>query len=204
MIPGMLGRYAFWKRAADLGAAAVLIAISAPLLVLSALAILCSSPGPVLHRRKVLGKRAFHAYKLRTMRVDADERMAHDPELRERWRQAAKLDNDPRITPVGAFLRRWGIDELPQLWNVVAGDMSLVGPRFRTAEEWSVCAVARDRILSVEPGITGLWQVSGHHRVSPEERLKLDLEYVARRSFWCDLQILLRTPKALWTLEAGK
>lgn len=187
----------------DCVAALALLLALAPVLGVAMLAVACTSPGPMLHRRRVLGRRPFDAYKLRTMVRDAEVRLINDGQLAAQWDRRAKIAGDPRVTRVGRFLRRWGIDELPQLWNVIRGDMSLVGPRFRTEEEWRSWDAAEERIRSVAPGLTGLWQVSGHHRVAPEERVRLDLEYVARRGFALDLLILLRTPLAVLRMESG-
>jgi lipopolysaccharide/colanic/teichoic acid biosynthesis glycosyltransferase len=183
------------KRWLDVGGATALLLISLPLWLPIALAIKLESGGPVFYRFRVLGRggQSFGALKFRTMVEGADRRLREDPELWQAFRQAYKLEADPRVTRVGRWLRRLSLDELPQCLNVLRGEMSLVGPRpFAPyeAERYTACL---DRRLSVRPGMTGLWQVSGRHEVSYQERVRLDLEYVEHWSLWLDLQILFRT-----------
>jgi lipopolysaccharide/colanic/teichoic acid biosynthesis glycosyltransferase len=131
------------------------------------------------------------------MYVDADERLARDPELRHEFELNHKLKNDPRVTRIGRFLRRTSLDELPQLINVVLGQMSLVGPRMITSEERARYGKWRMNLSTVKPGITGLWQVSGRSDVSYEERVMLDMNYIRNYSIWFDLQILWQTIPAV-------
>jgi lipopolysaccharide/colanic/teichoic acid biosynthesis glycosyltransferase len=123
--------------------------------------------------------------------------MQDDPKLRAEYATNLKIKNDPRITAVGRFLRRTSLDELPQLLNVLAGDMSLVGPRMLGDIELAKYGEHQAKVLSVKPGITGLWQISGRHRTSFEKRVRLDLEYIDHWSFWLDVKILLKTPSAV-------
>ncbi len=177
-----------------IGALALLVLLS-PVLAAVALVVKLDSPGPVLFRQPRAGRggRPFAIVKFRTMRVDAEQQLA---ELKRRTAQEGpffKLEDDPRITPAGHWLRRLSLDELPQLWNVVRGDMSLVGPRplpLREAEWFS--AVDRRRTV-VRPGITGLWQISGRSLLSADDAVRLDLAYIADWSLRRDLVILLRT-----------
>ena len=196
--------YVHWvKPVLDRIAALFLLAVLAPLLLLALVAVAFSSPGPLIHRRRVASRRPFDAYKIRTMAVDADRVLRADPDLASRWREKGKLRDDPRVTRVGRILRRWAIDELPQLFNVLRGEMSLVGPRIVTQEELGAYGADVDRLFSVRPGLTGLWQVSGRHRLSWKERVALDLRYADTCNFWLDATILLRTPAAWLGIEAG-
>jgi exopolysaccharide biosynthesis polyprenyl glycosylphosphotransferase len=168
-----------------------LVALS-PVVLFIALAVKLDSRGPILHRRRVLGVngRTFDAFKFRTMHVDGDEVLKKHPDLAAQLKTNHKLRYDPRVTRVGAILRRFSVDELPQLLNVLLGQMSLVGPRMITAEEGSKYGPYRMNLLTVKPGITGLWQVSGRSDLSYAERVNLDMYYVRNYSVWLDLQIL--------------
>lgn len=171
-----------------------LILIS-PILALIALAIKFDSPGPVIYRRRVMGvnRNQFDAFKFRTMRVDGDQILANHPELVEELAQNQKLKDDPRVTRVGMFLRKFSLDELPQLVNVLRREMSLIGPRMISPEElvnynhWGL------NLLTIRPGLTGLWQVSGRSDLSYEERVRMDMHYIRNWSIWLDIQILIRT-----------
>lgn len=192
------------RRFIDLLGAGVVILLLSPLLIGLAIAIRLDSRGPALfrQRRVGLGKREFTVFKFRSMRSDADPR-GHRDYVTALIKGKAdgvgkenlyKLAVDDRITPVGRWIRRWSLDELPQLFNVIAGNMSLVGPRpaipYEVAEypSWYL-----DR-FSVKPGLTGLWQVSGRNERTYEEMVRLDIEYAERRSLFLDLSILARTP----------
>jgi len=194
-----------WKRAIDLAGAAILIVLLSPLLCLIALLVRVTSPGAAIYRRRVLGLGGaeFDAYKFRTMRRDADRLLEHESELSRRYRENMKLRSDPRVTAVGRFLRRLSLDELPQLFNVLRGEMSLVGPRMIVPEEGARYGNALARRLSVRPGITGLWQVSGRQEVDYNTRIALDLEYIDRWSIQLDLQILLRTIPAVLSMRGA-
>lgn len=164
-----------------------------PLLVLLTILIKLDSPGPVLFRRRVLGVsgREFDAFKFRTMHVNGDEFLHRNPQLQAQLRTDHKLKQDPRVTRVGRWLRKFSLDELPQLLNVMMGQMALVGPRMITAEEAEKYGRHRLDLLTVKPGITGLWQVSGRSDLSYQERVRLDMYYIRNYSVWLDLQILL-------------
>ena len=185
----------FLKRAVDLLLSSVGLLVSWPLMLAIAVAIKFDSPGPVLYRRRVVGVggKFFDALKFRTMYLDADRRLAQDPELRRQFEENYKLKDDPRITRVGRFLRRTSLDELPQLFNVLWGQMSLVGPRMITSEEQARYGKWRMNLTTVKPGITGLWQVSGRSDLSYEERVRLDMHYIRNYSLWFDLYLLYRT-----------
>lgn len=195
-------------RAFDVAVAASLLALTSPALALSALAVRLTSRGPVLfHQARVgLGGRTFTVLKLRTMVADADHE-SHEELCRHELLSPAeaaptsdgifKLEDDPRVTTVGRLLRRWSLDELPQLINVLRGDMSLVGPRPVPAFEVELYTPVQRQRCRVRPGLTGLWQVSGRNRLNTVQMLELDLAYVRQRSWALDLWILARTPAVL-------
>ncbi len=172
-------------------ALAIVILLS-PLLLLITLAIRLTAPGPIIHRRRVLGVSGheFDAFKFRTMYVNGDEILDRSPELKAILETDGKLKDDPRITPVGKWLRRYSLDELPQLFNVLRGDMGLVGPRMISPAEGEKYGRHKLNLLTVRPGITGLWQVSGRSDLSYEDRVRLDMLYIRNYSIWADLQIL--------------
>ena len=186
----------------DLGGpplALIALLVLSPLMLLIALAVKLSSPGPVIHRRRVLGRggRPFDAYKFRSMVVDADDHLTRTTELNQAFQVNCKLRDDPRVTGIGRVLRRYSLDELPQLLNVVRGEMWLIGPRMISPPELERYGQHQDTLLSVKPGLTGLWQVSGRQTVSYDRRVELDMQYVQRWSPAMDLSILLRTVRAV-------
>jgi Sugar transferases involved in lipopolysaccharide synthesis len=187
------------KAVFDRVSATVGLILLAPLLAAAAIAIRVGSPGPVLFRQVRIGKagRRFVMYKFRTMVVDAESRKHELVDLNHGDGVLFKMRSDPRVTPVGRWMRRLSIDELPQLINVVRGEMSLVGPRPPLPEEVAVYPSDMRRRLAVSPGLTGLWQVSGRSDLSWEESVRLDLRYVENWSFSLDLVILLRTLSAV-------
>uniref|UniRef100_UPI0035E40DED sugar transferase n=1 Tax=Thermoflexus sp. TaxID=1969742 RepID=UPI0035E40DED len=189
----------FLKAAMDYTLTAIALLLLAPVFSLIALAIKLDSPGPVLYRRRVvgLGGKLFDAFKFRTMVVNAEALLEQNPALKEAFQQNYKLKDDPRVTRVGRFLRRWSLDELPQLFNVLRGGMSLVGPRMLTPEEISRYGRWALNLLTVKPGITGLWQVSGRADLPYSERVRLDLFYIRNYSLWLDLAILAQTIPAV-------
>ncbi len=187
------------KRAFDIVGGLVIVALVAPLLVFVAFAIKALCRGPIVFAHKRIGFRGkeFHCFKFRTMVVDADQRLAahldSNPDAAAEWARDRKLRNDPRVTWIGNILRKTSLDELPQLVNVVRGDMSLVGPRPVVAEELSRYGARRLAYLSSRPGMTGLWQVSGRNSTTYERRTELDEDYVKTWSLKRDLGIILRT-----------
>ena len=187
------------KRAIDAIGAAVCLAISAPVLIAAAMAIRVTSSGPVLFRQQRCGLygRRFTMLKLRTMHADAEACRSDLEQLNEMDGPVFKIQNDPRITPVGHFLRRYSLDEIPQLWNVLLGDMSLVGPRPPIPDEVDQYHVLQRRRLSMRPGLTCLWQVAGRNEIGFEDWVRLDLEYIDNWSLALDCQILLRTVPAV-------
>jgi len=191
------------KRTIDITFSLLLLIAIAPLLVLAAVLIKLTSPGPIffVQKRVGLNKRVFKIYKFRTMVMDAEKKLQDIEHLNEVSGPVFKIKNDPRLTPIGSFLRKTSIDELPQLFNVLSGDMSLVGPRplqmrdyellTETGEDWQRCR------FSVRPGITCLWQVNGRSSLPFHQWMELDLQYVRNWSLWLDLQILARTIPAV-------
>jgi lipopolysaccharide/colanic/teichoic acid biosynthesis glycosyltransferase len=198
-VPSEYFRYKVVKRFFDV----TLVLISLPVLlpafgIVSALVML-SSPGPIFysHRRIRQGGAFFSMWKFRTMCVNSaeviEEYLARHPEARAEWNHTHKLRDDPRITPIGSFLRRYSLDELPQLWNVLTGQMSLVGPRPIVAAEVEKYGECFDCYCRVKPGLTGLWQISGRSMLSYETRVTLDCEYVEHWSLGRDVGILSKT-----------
>jgi len=183
------------KRAIDLVGSSLLLVVTAPLVLVLALRIKLHDGGPTFFLRRVTGpKGEFDAFKLRTMVVDADEVLRRDSLLRRRFEMNFKLKDDPRITAVGAKLRRTGLDELPQLWNVVKGQMSLVGPRMITPLELQKYRDAAWIFSEMKPGLTGYWQVNGDQQAGYNRRIEMDLFYVEHWSLFFDLKILIKTP----------
>jgi len=191
--------YAFWKRLFDVIGATILLVLLSPLFILIALAVKLTSKGPVFFKSKRigLGGKTITFIKFRTMCVDAEKQLDELLEKNEKDGPIFKIKDDPRITPIGRFLRNYSLDELPQLFSVIKGEMSLVGPRpplAREVEQYDARAAQR---LTVKPGITCYWQVMGRSDLSFEEWIALDLKYIEDMSFWLDLQIILRTPLAV-------
>jgi lipopolysaccharide/colanic/teichoic acid biosynthesis glycosyltransferase len=179
----------------DICGSAILLLFSAPLIVILATRIKLHDGGPAFFKRRVVGQQGeFDAFKLRTMRVDADEILRQDQKLRRQFEINFKLKDDPRITTIGAALRKTGLDELPQLWNVLKGEMSLVGPRMITPAELKKFREAGWAFNVMKPGITGYWQVYGNQDAGYENRIKMDVFYVENWSLWFDLKIFMATP----------
>ena len=192
-------RYATAKRLVDIVLSLIGIVALAPLFALVALLVKATSPGPVLFKQKRvgLGGRLFWCYKFRSM-CDGADNMRHTLQhLNEVSGPVFKIKNDPRITPVGRFLRKWSVDELPQLFNVLAGEMSIVGPRPPLPKEVEQYLGPELRRLSVKPGLSCLWQISGRSNLSFERWMELDLEYIDTMSLWLDLKIIARTIPAV-------
>ena len=176
-----------------------IIIFSFPIFILFAFLIKLSSKGPIFYDQTRLGKnkKPFKCIKFRTMSEESDDILKNllmkDKELREEFEKTQKLKNDPRITPIGKFLRKTSLDELPQFLNVLKGEMSVVGPRPIIEEEKVRYGKNLNKVLSIKPGITGLWQVSGRNNLSYQRRVFLDLIYVNDRNFYMDFNILIRT-----------
>ncbi|MGI4979355.1 MAG: sugar transferase [Janthinobacterium lividum] len=188
------------KRVMDISGALICLVLLSPIMLISALAIRLTSRGPVLFRQQRFGlnRRLFSMYKFRTMVVDAEKQLASLEHLNETGGATFKLKHDPRVTPVGRFLRKTSLDELPQLFNVLAGNMSLVGPRpLPTRDVNGFSEAWLMRRFSVAPGITGLWQVSGRSNITFSNWIELDLNYIDNWSLTLDLKILIRTIPAV-------
>jgi lipopolysaccharide/colanic/teichoic acid biosynthesis glycosyltransferase len=187
------------KRAFDIFAVLVTAPLWVPLVAILALAVKCTSRGPAFYTQKRVGRygRVFGCMKLRTMAADADARLeellASDPLLRAEFESTYKLRNDPRITKVGQVLRVTGLDELPQLFAVLRGRMSLVGPRPIVVPETQYYGPYLPLVQTVRPGLTGLWQVSGRNDISYPLRVAYDVQYVLTRSLWSDVKLIVKT-----------
>ena len=195
-----------WQRSAKriidvLGSFALLVLFLPGFLTVGLLVLLVDG-SPMLFRRRCVGPTGeFDAFKFRTMRRDADRVLQRDQSLRDAFRQNFKLKSDPRVTRLGAVLRKFSLDELPQLLNVLRGEMSLVGPRMITAPELEKYGEHQQLLLTVRPGITGYWQVYGRQEVSYEERVRMDVEYIRTWSLVMDLKLLCLTP---WRVIRGR
>jgi Undecaprenyl-phosphate galactose phosphotransferase WbaP len=191
------------KRLLDIVGALTLVLLLSPLLLVVGLA-LARDRGPIIYSHSRTGRhgRSFGCLKFRTMVPNAEqvlrELLHQNPELQREWMRDQKLRDDPRVTAIGRFLRRTSLDELPQLWNVLKGDMSLVGPRPVVREEWQRYGRHLDTFLAAKPGVTGLWQVMGRSNACYRRRVALDRYYVRKRSLTMDAYILLRTVKVVF------
>jgi exopolysaccharide biosynthesis polyprenyl glycosylphosphotransferase len=183
------------KRLLDFTGGMIGLILASPVMLAAAIAIKLDSKGPVIFKQVRAGRngRKFTMYKFRSMVADAEELKARIAHLNEMGGPVFKIKKDPRITKIGAFIRKTSIDELPQLFNIIAGDMSIVGPRPALPSEVAQYAPWQRRRLSVKPGLTGLWQVSGRNQVDFDEWMQLDLEYIDSWSLWLDIKIILKT-----------
>lgn len=196
------------KRIFDVLFSGVVLLLGIPLCILLALLIKLTSQGPVFYRSQRIGKggRPFQCWKFRSMFLHADQQLenllSHNPEYKQEWKQYCKLKNDPRLTPIGKVLRRTSLDEFPQFFNVLIGDLSLVGPRpFLVTELEQIKSILENQspsvdpnvLFSVRPGLTGLWQVSGRNHLTFKQRIELDLRYLDEQSFLHDLFIIGKT-----------
>jgi lipopolysaccharide/colanic/teichoic acid biosynthesis glycosyltransferase len=191
-----VGRWRALKAFLEFWVALLLLLWALPIILVAGLFIKWEDGGAVFYRRRVVGATGeFDAFKLRTMRMDADAILRQDQRLAAEFGKNFKLKDDPRVTRIGRFLRQWSLDELPQLFNVLRGEMSLVGPRMITAPELEKYGAEQDIFRTVKPGVTGYWQVSGRQTLSYEERVKMDRFYVENWSLFFDGKILAKT---LW------
>lgn len=201
---GGLAIQRFFKNGIDLIGAGILVIVLMPLFVLLSLILLMDDGRPVIYRRRVVGTRGeFDAFKFRSMKRDAEAILVRDPSLKAKFEQNFKLENDPRLTWSGLFLRKLSLDELPQLFNVLKGQMSLVGPRMISPAELEKYGSHKELLLTVKPGLTGYWQVNGRQAVGYEERVRMDLQYINNWSLATDLQILFKTPYAVLKREGA-
>jgi Undecaprenyl-phosphate galactose phosphotransferase WbaP len=191
--------YESLKRVMDILISIIIGLFTLPLMLSTALLIKLDSPGPVFYKQTRLGKDGCKIiiYKFRTMRMDADkvldEYLANNPKAQREWNETQKLREDPRITRVGKWVREFSVDEIPQLFNILKGNMSIVGPRPIMLDQRSLYGEAIDVYMSVRPGLTGFWQVSGRNHTSFSQRAIYDVYYVRNWSFLLDISIILRT-----------
>ena len=208
-LPTTGSAYLVWKRVLDLAFSIALLPLVLMAVAVVAIAIKLSSPGPVFYRHRRIGHRnkSFHLWKFRTMFHESDRifwnHLMQSAEARREWSCYRKLRRDPRVTRIGALLRRFNLDELPQLLNVLLGEMSLVGPRPIVAEELERYGAGVALYTAVLPGITGLWQVSGRGCLLYEQRVALDVEYVSTWSLAADFVVLTKTVNAVWTCRGA-
>lgn len=199
--------YLVSKRAFDFFSSLVAIIVFLPVFVVIIIAIKLESKGPAVFGHKRLGQdgKVMKVYKFRSMVQNADEVMKNfTKEQKEEFAKNFKLENDPRITKVGDFLRKTSLDELPQLFNILIGNMTVVGPRPIVEKEIEKYGIYGDKLLSVKPGLTGLWQSSGRSDTTYEERVELDMEYIDNRSFWGDIKIILMTVVVVLRKEGAR
>jgi lipopolysaccharide/colanic/teichoic acid biosynthesis glycosyltransferase len=184
----------------------MLLVLTLPVFAVVAVLIKATSPGPVLFRHKRLGRgdKEFWCVKFRTMVVDAEEQLQRDPRLRQQFEVKFKLEDDPRLTPVGAFLRRTSIDELPQLLQVLKGDMSLIGPRPIVKPELARYGAYQQKLLTVKPGLSGFWQACGRSETTYDERVRMDMDYVDFRCLRLDLLLVLLTAVSISTRRGAR
>ncbi len=196
-LQGLNGEFA--KRLFDIVFSLLVLILFSPVYLILALLIALSSKGPIFYVQERIGQnyKPFNCIKFRTMVSNADEMLVQmmetSPQLRQEFESSFKLKKDPRITKIGRFLRITSLDEFPQFWNVLKGDMSVVGPRPLVAEELPKYGKHIDQVLTIKPGITGLWQVSGRNDIPYPRRVQIDLHYVKSRTLWLDLWIILKT-----------
>jgi len=192
--------YQLMKRIMDLALCLLVVPIILPVIALCGLLIWIDNPGPIFFKQLRTGKggRRFRMYKLRTMATNAEELKLKYAHLNELTWPDFKITNDPRVTRVGRILRKTSLDELPQIFNIIKGDMSWVGPR-PTSFDVSTYSLWHTERLEVLPGLTGLWQVSGRSNLDFDDRLRLDIEYIERQSLLLDLQIMIQTVTAIFT-----
>ena len=183
------------KSLLDYVVSGISVILLAPVFVAVGALVALDSGWPIIYRRRVVGKKGeFDAFKFRSMRKDADATLLANPTLQAEFEENYKLKSDPRLTRLGAFLRRSSLDELPQFLNVLRGEMSLVGPRMKTPVEVEKYGEFKRALLTVKPGITGYWQVHGRQTVDYNERIRMDMYYIQNWSLAMDLWILFKTP----------
>lgn len=199
LIPVRPVSYAVLKRVVDVVSALVGLVIGFPIFLLVGILVKATSPGPILFKqtRVGLGGRHFTCYKFRSMYIDAEARQQEFLHLNEASGPVFKMRNDPRMTSVGRFIRKLSLDELPQLFNVLAGDMSVVGPRPPIPSEVSAYNARQRGRLAVKPGLTCIWQISGRSNIGFDQWVELDLQYIETMSFWGDLKIIAQTVPAV-------
>jgi lipopolysaccharide/colanic/teichoic acid biosynthesis glycosyltransferase len=194
------------KRIADVLLSAGGLVVLAPLFLLTAIALVVSDGFPIVFRHRRVGRdgKVFHIYKFRTMLRNAEEILRSRPDLMEEYKKYYKIQNDPRIHKVGHFLRKTSLDELPQLWNVLMGDMSLVGPRPIVEPELEKYGDYQGVYLAMKPGCAGLWQCSGRSDTTYDERVALDIEYCENASLWYDFGVMVKTLASIVRMKGAQ
>jgi lipopolysaccharide/colanic/teichoic acid biosynthesis glycosyltransferase len=199
--------YGFIKRCFDVISSIIAILVISPLYLIIAIIVKLSSQGTVFFKHERLGRygKIMKIYKFRTMVIDAQEILSNMPEEKKReFEECFKFEDDPRITKVGKFLRQSSLDELPQLINIIKGEMSVVGPRPIVVKELEKYGKYGEKLLSVKPGLTGNWQANGRSNTTYEERVNLDMDYIDTRSFWRDIVIILKTVTVVYKKIGAK
>lgn len=196
--------YKFAKRVLDITLCLLALPCILPIILLCSVLIYIDNPGPIFFKQLRTGKggRRFKMFKLRTMATNAEELKLKYAHLNELTWPDFKITNDPRVTRVGRILRKTSLDELPQIFNIIKGDMSIVGPR-PTSFDMSTYSLWHTERLEVQPGLTGLWQVSGRSDLDFDDRLRLDIEYIENQSFWLDVKIIIRTFTSILTQKGA-
>lgn len=198
------------KRIIDIFGAMVGLILFSPLLLVFAVLIKIMSPGPILFKHNRLGEegKTIKIYKFRTMVENSGqilkEMLDENPAIKEEYETTYKIKNDPRVTPLGRWLRKTSMDELPQFFNILRGDISLVGPRPIVKSELTKYGAFAATLLQVKPGLTGLWQISGRNDLDYSERVELDMEYIKHWSIWLDIKILARTIPAVLSRRGAR
>ena len=193
------------KRLLDIILSLAMIIILAPLMIIISAAIRLTSKGPIVFRRKIVGfgGKTVHAYKFRTMVNDAEKLLITRPELYRKFKEKHKLEGDFRVTTLGTFLRKFSLDEIPQFFNVLKGEMSIIGPRMIHPDELAKYGDHQSTLLTMKPSMTGYWQVNGRQQTTYEERVEMDLYYIENCSFTLDVMILLLTPITVLKAEGA-
>lgn len=192
--------YELSKRVIDIAVSQCVLLFTLPLFAIVVILLKLSSPGPVFFKHKRLGRggNEFLCFKFRTMYMDAEDRLKQDAQLRQQFEESFKIKDDPRITPLGRLLRKTSIDELPQLLNVLRGEMTLIGPRPIVTPELSKYSIYGKKLLSVKPGLGGVWQVCGRSEIAYRERVLMDMHYIDHRCLLLDLRLMLLTAVAVF------
>ena len=189
----------FIKRCVDIFLLLISSPVTIPLVLIVSILVKCTSKGPVFYGHKRIGRngKEFKCWKFRSMAIDADKQLekilAENPKMREEWERDRKFTDDPRVTKIGKILRKTSIDEIPQFFNVLTGEMSFIGPRPVTKPELEKYGSKADYVLTVKPGLSGMWQISGRSDTGYEERITLDSYYIQNWSVWLDLWIIIKT-----------
>ena len=199
--------YRAFKRIVDIILGCIGLVLLSPVFLILAICIKIDSKGPVIFAHKRIGKngKKFNMYKFRSMYENAEEMIENfNEEQKREWQENFKLENDPRITKVGKFLRKTSLDELPQIINIIKGDLSIIGPRPIVDEELEKYGENKEKFLSITPGLTGYWQANGRSNTTYEERMQMELYYIDNQSLWLDIKIFFKTIVSVLKKEGAK